>query len=198
MKGFYIAVEDQLSNAVAVKILSHYHPTVPIVASIVTNGNQELKKKIESLISVARILPVLVLTDLDQISCAPRLIESWIHFKNIPAQFFFRVVVKEIESWLLADKEGFSGFIGSPLTMIPNNVETLDSKRALLQLTQRYGTRSLKADILPARGSPSKVGIGYNQCLIKFVNDTWSVESAIQNSQSLARACRRIEEYSAL
>jgi len=54
----------------------------------------------------------------------------------------------------------------------------------------------LREDIVPAPGATSKVGPDYNGRLCEFVRNHWRAEIAAQNSPSLARALKRLREFS--
>jgi hypothetical protein len=113
----------------------------------------------------------------------------------LPKAFLFRVAVREVEAWLMADREGFSRFSGIPVEKMPHVPEDLeDPKRDLLQLVRRYAHREIKANLLPERGSIARIGLGYNEILSRFVRDTWSIKNAVSNSESLSRACYRLRE----
>ena len=107
----------------------------------------------------------------------------------------FRVAVRETEAWLLADRQGFAQFSGVPLHRIPENPEMLaDPQMSLLNLVKKYGKRTVKADILPERGSAARVGLVYNQALCSFVQESWSPDRAAKVAGSLNRTRRRLRE----
>ena len=112
---------------------------------------------------------------------------------SLPPAMLFRVAVREVEAWLLADREAFAAFVGAPLNKLPLNPDSLDDpKQTLLGFVRRYGRREIKADILPKPGSRSKIGLGYNQRLRRFVAELWEPERATACSDSLARAFARL------
>lgn len=193
----YIATEDALSEAVADRLVLEVNHGLRVAVRIGRQGNGYLKKKFSSLAKTADSIPVLLLTDLDRIDCPSILLAHW-RGEQIPSNgMLFRVAVREIEAWLLADREGFSNFCGIPLDKMPQHPELLDDpKLTLLSLVRRYGTQKIKAGLLPERGSSAKIGYAYNQILARFVRDTWSVILASRNADSLARACRRLQELS--
>jgi hypothetical protein len=99
-------------------------------------------------------IPVLLMTDLDHVECAPVLIDDWCGRHPLPKNMLFRVAVREVEAWLLADREGFSKYSGVPVEKIPRNPESLDDpKQMLMKLIRRYGYRKIKVEVLPDRGS---------------------------------------------
>ncbi|MCX5846268.1 MAG: DUF4276 family protein [Deltaproteobacteria bacterium] len=195
MTGVYIATEDALSEAVADRLIEEENRGIYVAVHLGRKGNDYLKRELRQFKKIARYIPVLLLTDLDRIECPTALIDDWRGRMVLPETMLFRVSVRETEAWLLADREGFAQFSGVPLIRIPNHPESLvDPKEALLNLVRRYGRRSVKADILPARGSTARIGLAYNQALCGFVQESWSLERAAQAADSLDRARRRLHE----
>jgi hypothetical protein len=198
MTDLYIATEDELSEAVADRLVLDANHGLRVAVRIRRQGNGYLRKKFLDLAKIAYKIPVLLLTDLDRIDCPPTLLANWRGERMLPEGMIFRVAVREIEAWLLADREGFSRFTGVQLDKVPQYPESLDDpKQTLLSLVRRYGNRDIKDGILPERGSSAKIGYAYNQTLSRFVQDAWSVTNASRNADSLDRACRRLHELSA-
>lgn len=195
MTEIYIATEDLLSEAVAGQIVADVGIGLRVAVKIGGKGSGYLKRKLPEFNELARSIPVLLLTDLDRGKCPPSLISDWCGNKRLVDGMVLRVVVREIEAWLLADRDGFAKFCGAPINKVPITPERLDDPKAeLLNLVRRYGSRSLKDDVLPARGSSAPIGLGYNSALISFVRETWSVTKAVENADSLNRACLRLRE----
>lgn len=196
MIGVYIATEDPLSEAVAECLIREENQGMQISVKMGGKGNGYLRKKFLSLNKLARSCPVVLFTDLDRVECPSVLIEDWCGRSVLQENMLFRVVVRETEAWLLADRNGFSEFSGIPVDRIAAQPESLDDPKAfLLEIVKRYSRkRAFKADILPERGSTAKVGLGYNQALCRFVQETWSIDKASSVAVSLSRARNRIHE----
>ena len=130
---------------------------------------------------------MLLLIDLDLKACAPALVSRWLGKREVPQTFLFRVAVREIEAWLLADREAFADFIGVPESKIERNTEEIaDPKRKLLDLARR-GKRSIRAGLLPAPEAAASQGDQYNQLLCEFVDSDWSSERAANHNASLRK-----------
>ncbi|MDA8416716.1 MAG: hypothetical protein M0Z78_06575 [Betaproteobacteria bacterium] len=199
MTDIYIATEDTLSEAVAEKLVLKANLGLRVVARIGNKGNDFLKNKAINLAKTAQCIPVFMLTDLDRVTCPQTLITNWLGRQPLPQGFLFRVVVREIEAWLLADRCAFSRFSGVPVIKVPQNPESLaDPKQELINLIRRYGRSAIKSEILPEADSTANVGTGYNQTLSAFVRDSWSPVEAVPHADSLARACRRLSEITRL
>lgn len=197
MKGLYIATEDALSEAVADRLVAEVNGELCVSVRMGRKGSGYLKQKLPYLLKTAHAIPVLLLTDLDREACPPTLLAGWLGSRKLPQDMLLRVVVREIEAWLLADWQGFSRFSGVPVEKVPRNPETLDDpKQVLLALVRRFGKRVIKSHLLPERGSTAKIGLGYNEALSCFVMESWSVERAAANAESLDRTCHCLRALS--
>jgi hypothetical protein len=189
----YIATEDELSEAVARRLVGEVDPRLQVGPCMGRQGRDYLRKKLPDLTRLAASVPVLMLTDLDLVACPCALIESWCESARLPGTLLFRVVVREIETWLLADGQGFADFSGVPLNKMSAAPEKLDDpKRELLLLVSRYGKKPIKQELLPAEGVKARVGLGYNDALSGFVRTSWSPERAAENAGSLSRTRFRL------
>lgn len=197
MMQLYIATEDALSEAVADRLVAEVNQGLQVVVRIGRKGNSYLRKRFPELGRTARSIPVLLLTDLDSTDSAPTLLGAWSPGGAVPEGMLFRVVVREIEAWLLADRKGFADFFKVPKEKIPENPETIDDpKQFLLHLIRSYSNKESKAAILPERGSKARIGLGYNQILSRFVEEGWSIRRAAATSDSLMRTFQRLAELS--
>jgi hypothetical protein len=195
MTGVYIATEDALSEAVAERLILEENNGLHVGVRVGRKGNTFLRMKLPQFKEIACSIPVFVLTDLDLVECPACLIEEWRGRLKLPSNLLLRVAVRETESWLLADREGFADFSGVPLHRIPEQPETLvNPKETLLNIVRRYGKRAVKADILPERGSTARIGLSYNQALCGFVKDIWSPDRAAMVADSLHRTRDRLHE----
>lgn len=196
MIPLFVATEDALSFKVCERLIRQVDATDTfIIQPNKPTGNGQLKSKISKYIELAHTYPVFMLTDLDRLSCPLVLLEQWLGGRQLPQNMLIRIAVRETESWLLADREGFSRFVGAPISKIPDCPESLpDPKVKLLQLVGRYATKPIKGDILPDKESASKVGIGYNHRLNSFVDELWDPQRVLQCSDSLRRTVDRLQQ----
>jgi hypothetical protein len=197
MTRFAIATEDALSEAVAETLLAQAG-IGEVHARIRRSGFGYLKSRIKELNCMAdRVMPVLLLTDLDRYQCPPGMIAEW-----LPAgrahRLLFRIAVRETESWLLADHSALARFIGISTAAIPARPDELpDPKAKLLKLVRQSSNRALRRDVLPTKGSTSPLGLGYNDQFCRFVRTDWSSERAAESSASLRKTVSRIREAQA-
>ena len=156
-------------------------------------GKQYIQQNISGYNQAANYAPWLVIVDLDQdASCPPPLRETWL--PRPAPKMCFRVAVREIEAWLLADRMRIADFFGVDSRSVPTDVEALpDPKHAVLQLARYSRWKAIREDMLPRIGSGRDVGPAYNSRLIQFVTDSlrgWRPEVAARASESL-RGCLR-------
>ncbi len=195
MISIYTAVEDRLSAAVLERLVEETDGKLGIGVAIPPRGAGDLKKKLPELIHLAPHIPVVLLTDLDRKECAPGLIGEWLGPQAKPDGLLFRVAVREVEAWLLADKQNFASFARIPLAKLPESPEDLDDpKQTLLNLVTRYSPAPLKRDLVADHGHGPRQGLAYNERLGQFVHTSWDLEEASMRADSLARTRRRIGE----
>lgn len=193
MRSIYIATEDELSETVAERLIQEANHELRIAVRVRRNGNTFLKAKLPELIKTSLKIPVFLLTDLDRAACPVELINEWIKGLLPSKNMVIRVAVREVESWLLADRHGFSGHTGIPVEKITHDPDSLsDPKLELLNLVRRYGRKNIRSALLPGKGSSAKIGWEYNSELCVFVRDVWSVKEAVIHSESLRRALARL------
>jgi hypothetical protein len=190
-----LAVEDLLSEVVLRTILHQSKRPYQVGVCYCKRGYGYLKKTIQGFNNAAKGTPYLVLTDLDRAECPLRLIEEWLPCPKHP-NLLFRIAVREVEAWLLADREAFAKFIGVRKELIPQAVDAIDDpKRTLINLVSRSRNRELREAIVPRPNSTAKVGPDYNGQLIPFVENHWKVEAAMCNSASLQRAVNAVTVF---
>ena len=192
LNNVILAIEDRLSDAVATKILEKFG--IEIVKRIGFQGKSDLERKARELNRAANGITVFMLTDLDSPrDCPPRLVRSWIRGTLNP-KFFFRVAVMEVESWVMADRIGFAGFLSVPLHRIPSPTDNiLNPKEFLVSLARRSRKKAIREALIPAQGATLSVGNEYNTLLSEFVQDHWDLERAASASPSLKRTLDRLD-----
>lgn len=183
-----------MSEAVAQRLIGDVFGDGMVGNRLGRKGNGYLIKKMPSFRQMAIREPVLILTDLDNANCPPELLQKWSSGLNLPENLLIRVAVREIEAWVLADRNGAASFLGVSPSLIPlNSEEIADPKRFLLNLARR-ARREVRSELVVARGAIASQGMGYNRMLSSFVSDAWSLENAILGSASLSKAMLRLRE----
>ena len=188
-----LAFEDPLHEAVLRKIFSQLSFSVGKCFS--HGGYGYLKTRIKGFNNAARVTPFLVLTDLDQVECAPLLIKDWLPFPR-HRNLLFRVAVREVESWVLAHRESFAKYLGINQNKIPLQVdEVIDPKQFLINLARKSKYRQIREAIVPRSGSSAKQGPDYNGALTTYVNNHWDIKTAALNSPSLQKMIDALISY---
>ena len=185
------AVEGLLDEAILKRLIIHAGARPCQVYG--KKGKAQLLGKLGGYNQAAQFAPWAVIVDLDQdAECPPSIRGLWL--PQPAAKMCFRIVVREIEAWLFADRERLARFLAVSISQIPLNPESVPSpKEAMAQLAQRSRRRDIREDIAPRPGSGRQVGPAYSSRLIQFIEDAqwgWRPEIAEQSSASLARCIR--------
>lgn len=190
-----LAVEDAISEAVVRRLLVESGRGYMTATIYNRGGNGYLRTTIRGFNNAAKGVPFLVLTDLDRYDCAPSLLNDWL---EVPRHdnLLLRVAVREVEAWLLADRQGFADFIGIRIDLVPQNIEAIiDPKKELVRLAGRSPYRDVRRDICPPVDSTRIVGPGYNASLTNFVMSAWNPGDAGANSRSLQKAIECLARF---
>lgn len=191
MNQISLVTEDELSEAIGIKLIKYFLPPNIEITCLRKGGFGYIKGKMKSWCSLSKLHPVFIITDLDRGSCPSALINDWLNGCSPTDNLIFRVAVKEIESWLLADTLAIKALVG-PNAKLPQNIDELsDPKLYLLQLAKK-ASRQVRNDLVQTEGSVSSQGLGYNKRLAKMVNEHWCPHRASTKSDSLARAINRL------
>jgi len=195
MISAFLASEDELSEQVG-------HILAQEAGFVIENffrrqGFGYLKSRIPNFLQIAARQPVILITDLDRAPCPLALMNEWLNSRPKPNNLAFRIAVREIESWLLADHIGMADLMATRTSNLPSNPDSIpDPKRHLLQLAKK-APREIREDLLPQTGAISSQGLGYNSRMCAFARNSWSPERAAEHSPSLARARRNLRQLSA-
>ena len=191
----HLAVEDDLSEAVLRRLLRHTDRGYAVGTVYGHSGYGYLRKTIAGWNSAARGVPFVVLTDLDRYPCPAALIGEWIP-RHQHANLLLRIAVREVESWILADRGNLSVFLHVSPQGLPSLPDTLaDPKAVLVSAATRSRSRDIRSRVVPKRGSSAKQGPDYNSCLIEFVYGAWNVDASVASSPSLARTMARLHRF---
>jgi hypothetical protein len=152
------------------------------------NGKSFLRRKIIGYNNAARHFPWLVLMDLDRdADCAPPVCKEWV--PDPAPNLCFRVAVREVEAWLMADAEALGGFLGVARNRIPLHPEEIDDPKIMMVNLARHSRHMpIRVDMVPRLGSGRQVGPAYVSRLIEFIQDRWRLEVAARQADSLNRA----------
>jgi hypothetical protein len=194
IRNVILAVEDQLSADVSTKIL--HELGITISQSLGWRGKGYLQNKAPDLNQTAQGFSVFMLVDQDSPNqCPPQLIQSWIKGRQ-NLNFFLRVAVMEVESWIMADRIGFADFLSIPLNRIPEHTDDIPQpKEFLVSLARSSRKKNLRYELVPQPKATSVVGPLYNSRLGEFVRLYWDVQKAASASHSLERTLARLRNF---
>jgi hypothetical protein len=211
-----IVVEDELSDRIARRLIHHIRRTWTVgvryplkeFAGGRTNPRNVAEKRglsgfgqIRSNLPVfnhaATHRPFFVLTDLDIHSACPGGVwGAWLPALAKNPNLIFRVAVKEVEAWLLADRENIADFLEIPRSLIPLDCELLaDPKREIVALARQSASQEIIHALVPRAGSSAEVGRSFDRKMIQFVKDQWDIANAAGQSRSLERAINALTRF---
>ena len=155
------AVEGDLDEAVARRLIAHVGGAAGTVYG--KNGKDRIRQRIVGYNNAARHTPWLVLVDLDQdFDCAASLCKDWLP-SGAASKLCFRVAIRAVEAWMMADLETLARFLGVARSKIPPNPEQVrDPKTDMVNLARSCRRRDIGEDIVPRPGSGRKVGPAYS------------------------------------
>jgi hypothetical protein len=179
------AVEGTVDEAIVRRIVGHVGGVPgPIYGR---NGKAHLRQRLQGYNNAARLSPWLVLIDLNHDeTCPPLLRQLWLPHPSL--LMCFRIAVREIESWLLADRQRLAEFLRVATSRIPSDPESVDDpKRSIVNIAFSSPRREIREDMVPRSGSGRTTGPAYDSRLIEFVQTQWRPTIAAKLSQSLRR-----------
>jgi hypothetical protein len=188
------AIEGDLDEVVLRKIVEHAGCRIGTVYG--REGKPRLLQNLVGYNNAAKGSPWVVLIDLDKdCDCAPTCLQQWL---PRPSRYMcFRIVVRMIEAWLLADRERIAHWLGVAEANFPEDPDSLENPKQVLINLARRSRRRIKTDLVPRDGSGRSVGPLYNATMTKFIDDQdagWRPEHALRRSDSLARCINHLQQ----
>jgi hypothetical protein len=179
------SVEGIVDGAVAKRLIVFSGGLASAVYGM--NGKSYLRRQIDGYYEAARHTPWLVLVDLNhEFECAPLLQRDWLSQQS--EYMCFRIAVREVETWLLADRGGIARFLGVGQELVSRQPEKLEEpKRTMVNLASKSHRRAIREDMVPREGSGIALGPAYASRLIQFAARPWAPEKAMKGSDSLRR-----------
>jgi len=179
-------VEGIVDEAVVHRLVAHVGGEIQAIYG--KNGKPFLRTKASSYNHAVRRAPWVLLVDLDdEQECAPLLRSTWL--PAVAPHLCFRVAVRTVEAWLIADSERLAEFLHLAESRIPREPEALkDPKRTLVNLARSSRLRAVREDMTPRPDSGRLVGPAYTSRVIEFIQAPWRIDMASRRSESLSRA----------
>ena len=198
-----LAVEDELGEQMLRVLLAQSGRGFQIGVVRGKQGSGYLKKNLLAFNNAAKGVAYFIFTDLDDKPCASVLIEDWFNcsvadFPKYRTQnLLFQIAVREVESWIMADREAFAAFLGIAVSKIPVQTDSIPNpKEFLLGLAKKSRKRSLRDDLVPLPGDHRNTGPDYNGRLADFLHSgSWRAKVAESHSLSLARTRKKLARF---
>jgi hypothetical protein len=180
-----VLVEGPTDEPVARKLLEHVGLEVGTIYG--RKGKAYLLERVPIYNQAAHFTPWFVLVDLDMDEqCPSQAIQHWL---SHPASCMrFRVAVRSVEAWLMADRESMASFLAVSTSKIPQQPDLEPNpKQTLINIARTSRSKSIREDLVPRQGSGAKVGPLYLTRLTDFTTQQWEPAKGAMHSQSLRR-----------
>lgn len=159
-----------------------------VIGIIDLAGKSQLDLRLSRFNDAANGTPWFVLRDLDHdAECAPALLADR---SFVPKSWMvYRIAVREVEAWLLADAESLADFLGVEPSLIPTDPDgEADPTTTLVNLARRSSRATVRKRMVPKPNSSAQVGPLYEAAIIEYGAEHWSLDRACRRSASLKRA----------
>jgi hypothetical protein len=178
-------VEGKIDEIVAKCLLNHIGLEAGNVYG--RRGKAHLLERLPNYNEAAKFTPWFVIADLDMdTKCASQALELWL--PKIAKGMRFRIAVRAIEAWLMADRESIARFLAVATSKIQLRTDLdLNPKETLVNIARTSRNTSVREDIVPRQDSGSKVGPLYVARLTEFTEKHWRPDEAADHSESLRR-----------
>lgn len=186
------AVEGLIDRAVARRLVADLGGACGALYG--GEGKPKLLERLSGYNSAARFKPWFVLVDLDNDQpCAPPFVRQYL--PRAQPLMCFRVAVRAVEAWLLADCSELARFLSVPTSLVPRRPEDEpDPKVAMVNLGRRSRRRAIREGMVPGRNSHRRVGPMYDSILMEFVHNGWRPSEAARRSESLESCIQRLAQ----
>jgi len=197
-----IVGEDYVTRAIILRLIKEYRTDL-VINNIRPVRGGEIKSKAPLYNNTG--LPIFMLTDLDTYACPPSLISDWFGNSFLNENLLFRIAYGEAETWLMADREGFSKWLQIDIDKIPlpQNIDSditeivfpyKPSLFLMKDLAAHSLNNELKEGLCPV--TRAKKGPLYNGLIMDFIENKWDIEKASRNSTSLEKTIERLKSKS--
>jgi hypothetical protein len=159
---------------------------------VVLNGHGQIDRRLRRWCLPSNRRPMLVLRDFDPAlgaTCPAELIANLIGDIEPSPTTLVRMPVREMEAWMLADREAASSFFQTPILNFPTSPDDdPDPKRTLVDLCRKSSSPDIRDGMVPDPGAGRAVGRRFTGLVLEFGRQYWNPERAAAVSPSLAKA----------
>ena len=151
-------------------------------------GKYDLDRKIAAYNQAAQYSPWFVLRDMDHDDDCAASLRNCLLPESV-SQMCFRIAVRSVEAWLLADRSNIASFLSVSVDLVPRDPEAMENPKVdMVNLARRSKRRAIREDMIPRPGSGRHVGPAYTARMIEFARQHWRPDVASGTSDSLRRA----------
>lgn len=187
----YVGVEGMTDLAVANAILDRFG--ISSGGAFGLKGRAHLLQQLPAWNRSAVHIPWLVVVDLDRAPCPVDAVREWL--PSPERNMHFRIAVREVEAWLLGDRESAAKFLGVSAAKITLTPEELPHpKEHLVGLARHSRRRVIRDGLVPRSGSKRTVGATYVSDIAEFAGQHWRPDVASRSCPSLGGLLRRLQE----
>ena len=104
VQEWVLVVEDVPGEAVLRRLFAELAPAWTVTLVDDCGGFGRMRARLPGYRNASHVYPHLLLTDLDAYACPSALMADW-GVQSEPPRFLFRVAVREIEAWLMGDRD---------------------------------------------------------------------------------------------
>ncbi len=161
---FYSYVEDAPSAEVVRRLVevgnrinTNSHIILEEGFPVIKSGYVAIKEMCNVFVNMARAgIHTMVLVDLDDTDSPCTLIHEWFSLlekegASLPPECLFRIAVREVESWILADRKNWAEFIGIAASNFSSTPDLLDDpQRHIFEVVRSKGRKKFHRGMLPS------------------------------------------------
>jgi hypothetical protein len=197
--GVLVAVEGETDEPYAQRVV--IAAGLFVDRTIVLHGHGNLDNRVARWCQPSNRRPMLVVRDLDptfSAGCAPAVIRRLSGNGPHSSTTIVRIAERELEAWLLADREGLATYFHLRAGDVPSTPdEESDPKRTLVNLCRKSSSSRVRRGMVPSSQSGREVGPEFTGLVLTFGSTVWDVQRARSASPSLDRAVVSLERLTA-
>lgn len=195
MSGVWIYGEGP-PDIEAVERLCKFVGGIEVIGKKALGGKTRVDPRLDKWNESAKFnIPFVVFRDLDNdYVCAPELVAD--KLPDLAPLMLFRIAVRSLESWLLADRNGLAKFLQvsrARLPLVPDDEH--HPKTTLINIARRSRSSRIRERIVPHTPLANQ-GPEFSAALTEFIWEGWDPDRARQNSPSLDKTIAAFERFS--
>jgi hypothetical protein len=127
------------------------------------------------------------------LTCPAQVVSEWVPDRQ--PNLLFRIIVRELESWLLVDTENLQDFLRLKRGSAIEGELYVHPKATLLGIARRSRSKRMREALVDNPSSSTLMeGRLYTSEMVRFIQERWDISNARRRSPSLDKCCARLEE----